>query len=122
MVKKKETKAAKAAKEKETKKEERVSEEEALKRLQEAIDQLTVKDIVIQMMVNLSALGYKKLGLPEETNKKYRDLKQAKQAIDCLASLIKTLEPAFTEEEDRTYKGVLANLQMAYTAQSRTED
>lgn len=116
---KKEEKKGKSKEEKGKEKEEKISEEEALKRLQEAIDQLTVKDIVIQMMVNLSALGYKKLGLPEETNKKYRHLEQAKQAIDCLAALVKTLEPTFTEDEATTFKGVLANLQMAYASQSK---
>lgn len=111
-------------KEEEAKKEEQVSEQETLKKLQEAIDKLTVKDIVTQMIVDLSALAYKKLGLPEETNKKYRDLNQAKQAIDCLSSLVNTLEPDFTPDELRTYKGVVANLQMAYVSQSKpkTED
>jgi hypothetical protein len=109
-------------KEEEAKKEEQVSEQETLKKLQEAIDKLTVKDIVTQMIVDLSALAYKKLGLPEETNKKYRDLNQAKQAIDCLSSLVNTLEPDFTQDELRTYKGVVANLKMAYVSQSKTKD
>lgn len=100
-------------------KEREVSEQEALEQLREAIDQMTVKEHAVQMIANLAALAYKKLGLPEEPNKKYRDPKQAKQAIDCLSALVDTLETDFDEDEAKAFKGVVANLKLAYASQSK---
>ena len=42
--------------------------EEMLNKLQEEIDKLSTKDVVVQMMMSLSSLAYKKMGLPVGTN------------------------------------------------------
>ncbi|MBE3094761.1 MAG: hypothetical protein IMZ52_06985, partial [Actinobacteria bacterium] len=42
----------------------RREEEEMIKKLQEEIDKLTTKDIIVQMMMSLSSLAYKKMGIP----------------------------------------------------------
>lgn len=104
----------------ETKKteEERKKEEEFLKKLKEQMEKITVKDVVMQMMTSLSSLGYQKLGLPEEQNKKYLDLKQAKLAIDALAALVSACEKNLSHEEYIAYKNTLSNLQIAYASKS----
>ena len=120
----KKTKSIKANHEREkeeTKKtdEERKKEEEFLKKLKEQMEKITVKDVVMQMMTSLSSLGYQKLGLPEEQNKKYLDLKQAKLAIDALAALVSACEKNLSHEEYIAYKNTLSNLQIAYVSKSK---
>lgn len=105
-------------KEKNEKPDEELTEEEARKRLQDMIDRMTVKDIVADMMISLSSLAYKKLGLPEDSNAKFKDLDQAKQAIDCLAGLLEGIKPVFSEDELKTFETTIANLKMAFV-QSR---
>jgi hypothetical protein len=99
-------------------KEEKLTEEEQIKKIQEALDQLTTKDIVSDMIISLSSLAFKKMGLPEETNKKHRDLDQAKQAIDCLDGMINGIEPALEANELQMFKTTLANIKMAYVKES----
>lgn len=99
-------------------KEETLSEEEQIKRIQEALDKLSTKDIVSDMIISLSSLAYKKMGLPEETNKKYRDLDQAKQAIDCIEGMINGIEPALEANELQMFKTTLSNIKMAYVKES----
>ncbi|MBU2598152.1 MAG: DUF1844 domain-containing protein [Actinobacteria bacterium] len=120
----KKTKSIKANHEREkeeTKKtdEERKKEEEFLKKLKEQMEKITVKDVVMQMMTSLSSLGYQKLGLPEEQNKKYLDLKQAKLAIDALAALVSACEKNLSHEEYIAYKNTLSNLQITYVGKSK---
>lgn len=116
---KKEEKKKEEVKAEETKVEEEISEEEALRQFQEAIDRLSTKDMVTDMMISLSSVSYKKLGLPEETNKKHRDLDQAKQAIDCLGALVDAIEPALSAEEVKMFKQTVSNLRMAYISQNK---
>lgn len=126
-VKKKEEKAAKGGRKKGGNGEERpdagsVMDEEARKKeeaelinkLQEEIDKLTTKDIVIQMMMSLSSLAYKKMGLPEGTNDKYRDKAQAKLAVDCFEALYKTISEEISAQESENLKASLSNLQLNF--------
>ncbi|MBA7607482.1 hypothetical protein ES703_14641 [subsurface metagenome] len=122
--KKEEAKSKKFDSEKEKKKtkkaeEERKKEEEFLKKLKEQMEKITVKDIVIQMMTSLSSLSYQKLGLPEEQNKKYFDLEQAKLAIDALAALVSVCEKNLSHEEYISYKNTLSHLQITYASKSK---
>lgn len=122
--KKEEAKSKKFDSEKEKKKtkkaeEERKKEEEFLKKLKEQMEKITVKDVVMQMMTNLSSLGYQKLGLPEEQNKKYFDLKQAKLAIDALVALVSVCEKNLSHEEYISYKNTLSHLQITYASKSK---
>lgn len=121
MKKAKSIKANQEREKEETKKteEERKKEEEFLKKLKEQMEKITVKDVVMQMMTSLSSLGYQKLGLPEEQNKKYLDLKQAKLAIDALAALVSACEKNLSHEEYIAYKNTLSNLQIAYVGKSK---
>ena len=114
-------KVGKEREKEETKKaeEERKKEEEFLKKLKEQMEKITVKDVVMQMMTSLSSLGYQKLGLPEERNKKYFDLKQAKLAIDALAALVSACEKNLSHEEYISYKNTLSHLQITYASKSK---
>ncbi len=88
--------------------------EEMLNKLQEEIDKLSTKDIVIQMMMSLSSLAYKKMGLPVGTNDKYKDKTQAKLAVDCFEALFKAVADEVSAQEQDNLKSSLANLQLNF--------
>lgn len=89
-------------------------EEELINKLQEEIDKLTTKDIVIQMMMSLSSLAYKKMGLPEGTNDKFKDKAQAKLAVDCFEALLKASENEISAQEKDNLNSSLSNLQINF--------
>jgi hypothetical protein len=89
-------------------------EEEMLKQLQEEIDRLTTKDIVTQMMMSLSSLAYKKMGIPIGVNDKYKDKEQAKMAVDGFDALFKVLKDELSAVEAENLQSSLANLQLNF--------
>ena len=105
----------------EAKKEEPVSdeeskkkEEEILRELQEEIDRLTTKDIISQMMMSLSSLAYKKMGIPSGVNDKYKDKEQARMAVDGFDALLKVISDELTAQELENLQSSLSNLQLNF--------
>jgi len=94
--------------------EKKKEEEELVKQLQEELDKLTTKDIIIQLMMSLSSIAYKKMGLPAGTNDKFKDKDQAKLAIDGFDALLKTLSDEISAQEKETLQSSLTNLQMNF--------
>lgn len=92
----------------------RESEEEMIKKLQEEIDKLTTGDIITQMMMSLSSLAYKKMGIPIGVNDKYKDKQQAKLAIDAFDALLKVLMDEISAGEKENLKSSLSNLQINF--------
>jgi hypothetical protein len=90
------------------------SEEEMIKELQEEINKLTTKDIMMQMMMSLSSLAYKKMGLPVGINDKYKDKQQAKLAVDGFDALMKIIMDEVSAEERENLKASLSNLQINF--------
>ena len=89
-------------------------EEEMIKKLQEEIDKLTIKDTVIQIMMSLSSLAYKKMGIPVGINDKFKDKQQAKLAVDCFSALFKVVSEEISEAERENLQSSLSNLQMNF--------
>ena len=96
-----------------------MSEEEFRRLVEESLEKVTVADIALTMMNQLASVGYMKMGLPENVNLKYRDLDQARLAIDILDAILKGAEGKVAEEMMQPFKGTLANLQMNYFKLSR---
>ncbi|MCX6347818.1 MAG: DUF1844 domain-containing protein [Actinobacteria bacterium] len=94
--------------------EEKKKEEELLKDLQDEIDKLSSKDIIVQFMISLSSMAYKKMGLPIGTNDKYKSKEQAKLAVDSFDALLKVLNEEITERERENLLASLTNLQMNF--------
>ena len=93
---------------------EHLNEEEQLAReLAEELSRLRIEDVLIQTLITISSIGYRRLGLTEET-KDDRDLQQAKLAIDTMAALTPILESVVPEELVRDFNQSVANLQLAY--------
>lgn len=93
---------------------EKKKEEEMIRQLQDELDRLTTKDIIIQLMMSLSSLAYKKMGLPVGTNDKFKDKNQAKLAIDGFDALLKTISDEVSGQEKDTLQSSLTNLQMNF--------
>ncbi len=94
--------------------EEKLKEERLIKELQEEIDKLTTRDILTQMMMSLSSLAYKKMGIPAGVNDKYKDRQQAKMAIDGFDALLKVVADEISESERENLQSSLSNLQMNF--------
>jgi hypothetical protein len=104
----------KGTKETQSEEEKRKEEEELIREFQEKIDQLTTKDIIIQMMMSLSSLAYKRMGLPVGTNDKYKDKIQAKMAVDSFDALLKVIVDEISAEEAENLRSSLSNLQVNF--------
>ncbi len=89
-------------------------QEEVLKKLQEELDKLSTKDILTQMMMSLSSLAYKKMGLPARTNDQFKNKTDAKMAVDAFSSLLKVVDDELTAQERENLNASLSNLQLNF--------
>ncbi len=96
--------------------EEELTEEELRRMIEEQLERVTVAQMVQQMMVTLASIGYQKMGLPEEVNRKYRDLDQARLAVDSLDGLLKAAGGKMPDEQLEPFRGTLANLKLNYVS------
>ena len=92
---------------------EHVNEEELARELAEELRRLRIEDLLIQTLITISSIGYRRLGLTEDT-KDDRDLQQAKLAIDTMTALTPVLESVVPEELIRDFNQSVASLQLAY--------
>jgi hypothetical protein len=89
------------------------SEEQLARELAEELRKLKVEDVLVSVLVQISAIGYRRLGLTEETTDE-RDLDQAKLAIDTMKALTPVLGEVVPAELIRDFDSSVANLQLAY--------
>ena len=95
-----------------------VSDEELRKRIEEAMEKITVSDVVLDMIVSLSSLAYQRMGIPKEINEKYRDMEQAQLAIDSIDALLEVLGRSLPEDSLKPLSGTLDNLKMNFARES----
>lgn len=95
-----------------------MSEEELRQRIEEAMEKITVADLVMDMLATLSSIGYQKMGIPKEANEKYRDMNQAKLAIECIDALVEVLKETMSEEEILPMERMLDNLKLNFAKES----
>jgi len=110
----KELKSKMAGEEVVSEEEAKKKEEEMMEQLQEEIDKLTMKDIISQMMMSLSSLAYKKMGIPAGVNDKYKNKQQAKMAVDSFDALLKVIKDDLSGEENENLQSSLSNLQLNF--------
>jgi hypothetical protein len=98
-----------------------VSEEERelAERLAEELRRLKVEDVLVNTLMTVSSIGYRRLGLTEDT-KEERDLEQARLAIETMQALTPVLDQVLPAELVRDFGQSVANLQLAY-AQAAAE-
>jgi hypothetical protein len=95
-------------------------EEELAQQLAEELRRLRIEDVLIQTLITISSIGYRRLGLTEDT-KGDRDLQQVKLAIDTMTALTPVLENVVPAELIRDFNQSVASLQLAY-AQAAGEE
>ena len=88
------------------------SEEQLAQQLAEEHRLLRIEDVLIQTLITISSIGYRRLGLTEDT-KDDRDLEQAKLAIDTMTALTPILEDVVPEDLIRDFTQSGAALQLA---------
>ncbi len=96
--------------------EEELTEEELRRIIEEQLERVTVGQMVQQMMVTLASIGYQKMGLPEEVNLKYRDLDQARLAVDSLEGLLRASGGKMPDDQLEPFRGTLSNLKLNYVS------
>ncbi len=81
--------------------------------LAEELRRLRVEDVIVQALVSVSQIGYRRLGLTPET-KDERDLEQVRFAIATMQALTPVFETMLSAELVRDFASSVANLQLAY--------
>lgn len=94
--------------------EEEISEEELRRRIEEAMEKVTVADIVLDFIISMASLAYQRMGLPKEVNEKFKDMEQARTAIDCIDALLSALEGKIEAEKLEPLTGTLDNLKVNF--------
>lgn len=89
---------------------------ELLSELEQELRKTPVAEHVRRMLATLSTLAIQRLG-KEEGGEELRDLGQAHLAIECFRVLSETLVAAGVDENTDTYKGMLAQMQLAFVAE-----
>jgi hypothetical protein len=89
------------------------SEAELARELADELRRLRVEDVIVSVLIQISSIGYRRLGLTEDT-KADRDLGQTKLAIETMRALTPVLEQVVPAELIRDFNQSVANLQLAY--------
>jgi hypothetical protein len=95
-------------------------QEQVARELAEELRKLKVEEILIGTLVQVSQIGYRRLGLTAETASD-RDLTQTKLAIDTMSALTPVLEDAVPAELIRDFNQSIANLKLAYAKAASEE-
>ncbi|MBC7328161.1 DUF1844 domain-containing protein [bacterium] len=82
-----------------------------------------VWDLLKAFVITLSENAWRWMGLVVNpvTGRPERDMEQARVAIDCVDILIQRLEGKLSWEETKSFKEILANLQMNFVQQTLKE-
>jgi hypothetical protein len=93
--------------------EEGLDQEALARELAEELRKLRVEDVVVNTLVHVSSIGYRRLGLTEDSSDE-RDLGQTALAIETMQALVPVLEDFLPEELVSGFQEQIANLQLAY--------
>ena len=94
-------------------------EQERLAReLAESLRNLRVEDVLVNTLMTVSSIGYRRLGATDETRED-RDLEQTRLAIETMRALTPVLEGFLPSELVRDFNASVANLQLAYAKAAR---
>jgi hypothetical protein len=88
-------------------------QEQLARELADELRKLKVEEILIGTLVQVSQVGYRRLGLSPETASD-RDLPQTKLAIETMSALTPVLEHVVPAELIRDFNQSVANLKLAY--------
>jgi hypothetical protein len=90
-----------------------LDQEELARELAEELRRVRVEDVLVNTLVHVSSIGYRRLGLTEDSREE-RDLPQTALAIETMQALVPVLKDFLTEELVSSFEDQIANLQLAY--------
>ena len=88
--------------------------------LAEELRKLRVEDVLVNTLLTISSIGYRGLGLTDDT-RDTRDLEQTRLAIETMQALTPVLQQVVPGELVADFTSSVANLQLAY-AKAAAED
>jgi hypothetical protein len=88
--------------------------------LAQELRKLRVEDVLVNTLLTISSIGYRRLGLTEDTVED-RDLEQARLAIRTMQALTPVLEQVVPGELVADFTSSVANLQLAYAKAASEE-
>jgi hypothetical protein len=88
-------------------------QERIAQELAEELRKLRVEDVLVNTLVHVSSIGYRRLGLTEDSREE-RDLAQSALAIETMTALVPVVEEFLPEELVDGFEEQIANLQLAY--------
>jgi hypothetical protein len=97
-----------------------VDEEQIAEALAEELAKLRVENILVGALIQVSSVGYSRLGLTDDTQDE-QDLEQTRLAIETMRALVPVLQQVVPDELIRDFEQSVANLQLAY-AKARSEE
>lgn len=92
--------------------------EELRRRMEEALEKLSIAQYLVEMSVELSSLAYMKMGIPKDVNAKFKDMEQAKLAIDAVDAIAQVLAAVIPDEALRALTGTLDNMKLNFAKES----
>jgi hypothetical protein len=96
-------------------------QEHIARELADELRRLRIEDVLIQTLITISSIGYRRLGLTEDT-KDDRDLGQARLAIETMTALTPVLDDVVPAELIRDFQQSVASLQLAYAEAASGEE
>jgi len=90
-----------------------MSEAEIREKIEEHFRAQPVGEVLMQFLISLSTLAYVKMGITEDS-KQYRDLQQARLAIDAFKALLDTAGPRLDSQDASALAGALASMQITF--------
>jgi hypothetical protein len=90
-----------------------LDKEELARELAEELRRLRVEDVLVNTLVHVSSIGYRRLGVTEDSREE-RDLPQTALAIETMQALVPVLKDFLPEELVSSFEDQIANLQLAY--------
>lgn len=94
--------------------------EQLARELAEELRKLKVEDVLVNTLVQVSSIGYRKLG-PAAEGAEERDLEQTRLAIETMQALVPVLEGFLPKELLAGFTEQIANLQLAYAKAASQE-
>ena len=89
--------------------------------LAEELRKLRVEDVLVNTLVHVSTIGYRRLGLTEDSRDE-RDLNQSRLAIETMRALLPVLQGFLPADVVSGFEEQIANLQLAYAKAAKETD
>lgn len=88
-------------------------QEQLARELEEQLKALRIEDVLVQTLVTISSIGFRRVGLSQDTRED-RDLQQTQIAIEAMEALAPVLERFLPAQLASDFKGSTSQLKLAY--------